>query len=618
MNIITMNERDFYCVLNCYGLDSNFINQLKLVPYNKLNILGLTRLNPFAFEEEYFKKDLKDVTIDPNANVDGISPNNFYMEATKPYFKMMTFYKLWQKGVEMYNDFSIEPLLQGYVYFHDATKAYVPYCVGASCLDIIIEGRPYGVPKSRPPKRSDSYTALCVEFLMDMSQEFAGAVALTDFLPGLAWFTSKEDVSDKHIENRIQSFVHVANNKFRVGGDSPFSNISVSSEIVLREVFDNYIFPDNRRVSDFMDEIMRIQKIFLKFMYKGRPDAGGLPYKFPVVTANFKKENLEDEAELNTEWFEFVAKMNHKGFININTSPRFAMCCRLNIDQFKFNSFGGGGLKLGSFRVININLPKLAKDCKENSTGLHGFKNSLLYYLEYAHKILSIEREILKEKIGQGFLKFFSLKWYDLDNMFFGTLSFHGLADAMHYLFDEDITEKTPQLTANWVIEKFLEEADKEKEYHINLEQAPSESATNTMVRMNNDTVDYYSNQFVPLDLPVKLEERIRIEGIFSDKITGGSMCFINLDKEMDELQSLKLHQYVYQNSMINQWCPNYGWSVCSACSNSMIGETDHCPKCDSNNINHYERVVGYLVNRDVVNSGREKEMLNRIRHPHI
>lgn len=610
---ITMNEQDFYCVLNCYGLNSGFVKELEKVPFDKLKILGLNRINPFAFEKEYFKKELKDISVDPNANVDHISPNNFYMEATKPFFKLMTFHKLWEVGKEMFEDFTLEPLLRGDVYFHDSTKSYVPYCVGASCLDIMLEGRPYGEPKSRPPKRSDSYTALCVEFLMDLSQEFAGAVALTDFLPGLAWYTSKEDVTDKFIENRIQSFVHVANNKFRVGGDSPFSNISVSSERVLEEMFGNYIFPDGRKITDFMDEVFRIQSIFLDFMYKGRPEVDGLPYKFPIVTANFKKENLEDEEELNTGWFRHVARMNHKGFININTSPRFAMCCRLNIDQYKFNSFGSGGLKIGSFRVINVNLPGLAKESQPH--GFNHFKLSLEKTLKYAHQLLSIERKILQEKIDQGFLKFFTMKWYDLDNMFFGTLSFNGLADSVEILFDKDISQPWGQNIAYFIIERFLKEAETELDYHINLEQAPSESATNTMSKQNDDVIEYYTNQFVPLDFPIKLEDRIRIEGMFSDKMTGGSMCFINLDKEMDEEQSLKLHQYIYKNSMINQWCLNYGWAVCSDCFSSQIGEPEECDECGSNELLHYERVVGYLVNRDVVNKGREKEMLNRIRH---
>jgi hypothetical protein len=227
-----MQEKDFFCLLRCYNLDPNFIADLKTVPYENLRILGLTKINPFEFENKYFNRKIKNVTIDPNANVDLKSPNNFYMEATKPIFKLMTFHKIFQVGKKLDNRFTLWPLLAGYLYFHDSTKGYVPYCVGASCLDIIQNGRPYGEPISVPPKRADSYVAMCSELLMDMSQEFAGAVAFTDFLVGLAWFTSKEDsLDDKYIENRIQSFVHIANNKFRVGGDS----ISGSEEFLIRK-----------------------------------------------------------------------------------------------------------------------------------------------------------------------------------------------------------------------------------------------------------------------------------------------------------------------------------------------------------------------------------------------
>ena len=609
-----MLESDFICVLNCFGLEREFIDEFKKVPYENLQILGLTKLNPFEFEKNYFKNHIRDVSIDPNANVSEISPNNFYMEATKPYFKLMTFHKLWQIGTEMYGSFSLQPLLDGYIYFHDATKGYVPYCVGASCLDIIQHGRPYGEPVSLRPKRSDSYVALCTEFLMDMSQEFAGAVAFTDFLVGLAWYTSLEGLTDKYVENRIQSFVHVANNKFRVGGDSPFSNISVNSEIVLHEMFDNYIFPDGRRVGDFIGEIMRVQAIFLDFMYRGRPEVNGLPYKFPIVTANFKKENLEDKSEIDNMWFDYVARLNHKGCFNINMSPRFAMCCRLNLEMFKLNTFAGGGIKLGSFRVVNLNLPKMALEACGSELLFRGMiRKNLLY----AHMLLCVERKILMEKIEQGFLKFFNLGWYNLDSMFFGTLSFHGLPDAISYLIDKDVTDPKALRLMDDVIDLFLDQAKTETEFYINVEQAPSESATNTMARINRDVAEFYSNQFVPLEFPVTMKKRLEIESKFNDKLTGGSMCFINLDSIMDEQQSLALHKYVYENTMVNQWAPNYGWSVCDK-GHSNIGEHDECKECGSHNMDHYERVVGYFVNRKNVNKAREIEMLNRVRHASV
>ena len=287
------------------------------------------------------------------------------------------------------------------------------------------------------------------------------------------------------------------------------------------------------------------------------------------------------------------------------------MCCRLNIDHFKFNSFGGGGLKLGSFRVITLNLPKMALVSYHKK---RNFLSHITIFLDYAKKLLKIERIILKEKIAQGFLKFFKMGWYDLDRMFFGTLSFHGLPDSVEHLWGTSIDETVSQDLVNNIIDLFLESASEEKDFNINVEQAPAESATATMASFNNDGREFYSNQFVPLEFPISADKRIEIEGMFSDRLTGGSMCFINLDSAMDEEQSLQLHEYIYRNSMINQWCPNYGWSLCEDCKELMVGEHEEC-KCGSFNIKYFERVVGYLVDRDVVNAGREVEMLNRVRY---
>ena len=60
-----MNENDFFCMLRCFNVGEDFINQLKAVPYRNLRILGLTKLNVFEFEKDYFKDELRDVSIDP-------------------------------------------------------------------------------------------------------------------------------------------------------------------------------------------------------------------------------------------------------------------------------------------------------------------------------------------------------------------------------------------------------------------------------------------------------------------------------------------------------------------------------------------------------------------------
>jgi len=298
---------------------------------NARQILGLDRTDPLEIAENYFKNPTVGLTsIDPNANVGQISPNSFMAEMAKPGLKLNFYKRLFEAGKKVYGErFSLRYIFNGDIYLHDATKLQ-PYCVGVSALDVLTEGRPYSTPIALPAKRLVSYMGQLTEYIMDCSQEWAGAVAVTDLIPCMAWFIEKgkgrqtiEDIqySDKEIENVFQSFVHVLNNKFRVGGDSPFTNISVNSKDVYDDIFNHYTFPDGKLVEDMWKTIDRIQRIIVNFMEKGQ--SNGLPYRFPILTANFKSNGREQ----NTEWFKWIAEKNAKGFMNVNFAERFAMCC---------------------------------------------------------------------------------------------------------------------------------------------------------------------------------------------------------------------------------------------------------------------------------------------------
>ena len=59
----------------------------------------------------------------------------------------------------------------------------------------------------RDPKRADSFLAQCAEITMDLSQEFAGAIAPSDILVNYAWYAQKEELTDFDIRNDFQKFV---------------------------------------------------------------------------------------------------------------------------------------------------------------------------------------------------------------------------------------------------------------------------------------------------------------------------------------------------------------------------------------------------------------------------
>jgi ribonucleoside-triphosphate reductase len=175
-----------------------------------------------VMSRNYFTKRLADVSIDQNANAnEEMSANNYQAEVTKGILKLEGYYLIWhyaQKrfGTEYANEL-IRAIWNGDFYFHDASGhgIQVPYCFAFSTTNIMLEGRPYGQLHSLPPKRADSFMAQVIETTMDLSQEFAGAVAPSDLIVNYCYYAKREQLSDKAILNDFQKFVHVMNNKFR-------------------------------------------------------------------------------------------------------------------------------------------------------------------------------------------------------------------------------------------------------------------------------------------------------------------------------------------------------------------------------------------------------------------
>ena len=147
-----MKAKQFFKLLNWFDVDKGFIRELKSVPYENLEILGLTKIDPFKFTKRYFNSKLSEVTIDPNANVDRKAPSNYFHELAKSASKLVGLEDLYRKGCQLYDDFSLLPILDGSLYFHDATHIFKPYCLGASCLDLVLHGMPFKRPASFPPK----------------------------------------------------------------------------------------------------------------------------------------------------------------------------------------------------------------------------------------------------------------------------------------------------------------------------------------------------------------------------------------------------------------------------------------------------------------------------------
>jgi ribonucleoside-triphosphate reductase len=593
----------------------------------KVDGIGPEQIDVGLMSKAYFKQNLPDITVDANANAnEGISANNYISEATKGILKLDGYYLIWHYarkrfGEERANDL-LRSIWSGDIYFHDASSHMVniPYCWAYSTTTIMIEGRPYGQLQSLPPKRADSFIAQIVEVTMDLSQEFAGAITPADMLVNYAWYAKNENLPDYRILNDLQKFVHVVNNKFRMGGQSPFVNLSLFDRENLNKVFKDHVYPDGTGID--VEYIMRIQKLFGEWFAKGDP-VTGLPYRFPVCTINISKDSegiIKDQ-----DFLDWVAKTNiEKGCFNIyvNDGHKVASCCRLVNDfermQFRTDSFGNGGMNIGSHRVITVNLPRVALLAGGSRIK---FYDVLEKTLDNIADLLQVHREdILDRRVKRGFLKFFEpLKWFNLEQLF-STIGVVGIYEMAYFMGLDIRTDEGSKFVAEVLL--FIEDRAKEYstkyQHSFNVEEIPAESTAVKLAQKDSlmglqSEFSLYSNQYIPLISEATLPERVKLTGKFMDILSGGGILHLNIKEQIKDPEVMKkLINYAVQNK-VSHFAINYGFGTCVNGHTSVVGTGKTCPICGGEVREWLTRVIGYFTKVTSWHSvRREYEFPNR------
>lgn len=604
MRIQTTFESDFEDLYNFYG-SSDKGKRL-------LDVEGISRdsLDIGVMNKNYFTNKISDISLDANSNSnEEISHNNYLCEITKGLSKLNSYYLLYHYakrrfGIERANKL-IKSIFNSSVYFHDATSVQIPYCMAYSTSFIMNEGRQYGQLYSKPPKRASSFIAQVIETTMDMSQTWCGAIAISDLIVNLCYYTKIDKMDDYQIINLLQGFVHVMSNKFRVGGQSPFTNLSIFDRENLKKLFGEYRYPDGSEVD--IEYVMHIQKIFCEWFARGDPTSN-MPYRFPIVTANIyinEKREIVDK-----DFLEFISKVNcATGCFNIyvNSGNKISSCCRLINDgsrmEARGDSFGNGGLNLGSHRVVTINLPRVALKANKNLTK---FYDDLKKQLDICKDLLIVHREeILELRKAQGFLKFFSpLKWFTMSRLF-STIGIIGVYECCYFMgldirSDEGINFVTNMLK---FIENYAIEASKETGHSFNVEEIPGESVAWKLVEKDKilfgeDKIPFklYSNQYIPLIEDASLPERIELTGHFQDLISGGGILHLNVQEKITNSDTMrKLIEYAVSKN-VSHFAINYSFGKCENDHVTVCGNSDTCAICGGKILTHMTRIVGYMT----------------------
>jgi len=556
------------------------------------------RMELYNYYKQYINGNGVDDNTDSNSNSVNKSFNNFRSQISNDPLRELTETLMKKKAEENGYEKESEEFWQkekeGIFYFHDKTQGLIPYCFAMDSSFLMAEGRPYGTLHSLPAKRSDSFIAQLIEVVMDMSQSHAGAIAVPDLFVNYSRFTINEKHKTyKEIENDFQKFIHVVNNQFRVGGQSPFTNLNIMDREMLKV---NYDINDET----FLDEIMKNQKIFVRFFAKGDPKTG-VPFRFPVCTILLSY--TEEQGFIDQEFFNWFSRKGNSGVFNIYITKdplRWSACCRLSLDMkdlmkhFHIDSFGNGSKSVGSHRVITLNLVKILNE------------NDSEQYLKDQMKLVAMElflhRKLLQEHIDKGFLHFFKpLGWENLERNFFSTIGFVGLFEAC-----KGNIERMYEIIQ--IMKNYIFELSDEFSMPINLEQVPAEGCAITLAK--GTEYEILSNQYLPLWYDYNVVDRLKIAGRFDKEVTGGAITHINVDKKMTDMQFRKVLVFAAEQG-VNHFAINYVYSLCEE-GHFSNGKFEKCGICGKPIIDYVTRIIGYFTPVSSWSEGRREEFKKR------
>lgn len=568
-------------------------------------------LNKFA--KNFFNNTTTaaDVSVDANANVMGKSVIDFNFEFSKPLQRYNSYFLLWKElkrlyGLQVANEL-IEKQLSGEYYINDFTDVGRPYCFNFSTYDIVTNGLGMSNRMTiKPPKSLASFIRQVEQFTVYAANSTLGATGLADFLICCGGYADSifKNGSDGHlqvddpktyIKELLTSFIYTINWEFR-GNQSPFTNVSVYDREFLASLCPDY------NVDPFMADM--VQKIFLEAF---RDELKRTALTFPVLTACFMLDG--NNKILDYEFKRFIAEENKDyGHINMyyGDTATLSSCCRLRSerDNEYFNSFGAGSTKIGSLGVVTVNLPRLAVLSDD-------FFGSVARSVRNVARINNAKRHIIRKRIELGAMPLYSLGHMDLSKQY-STYGVTGLNEALEILGVDILSSEGKEFVLELldVINGQNDLMQKQYKAPHNCEQVPAESSSVKLSTKDKhlgikelDGYEFYSNQFIPLTTTANVLDRIKLQGAFDKKFSGGAICHINVGEKIDDVeQIMELMDYAAECGVV-YWAINYALHRCDLGHCWVDGST--CPICGGEITDTITRVVGFFTSVKNWNSTR-------------
>ena len=392
-------------------------------------------------------------------------------------------------------------------------------------------------------------------------------------------------------------------------------NFSYFDKSFFYGMFGSFYFPDGTQPK--WESLNWLQKDFMMWFNQERLRC---MLTFPVesVALVYKDGEFEDP-----DMAKFVAEeysRGHSFFTYISdTVDSLSSCCRLkNMVQTKEFSFTNGnmGIQTGSKSVITLNLSRIVqywyKDLGfKESFSLEKHKNSLVKYLSNilsrVYKYHIAYNELLWDMYNSGLLPVYKEGFISLDNQYL-TLGINGLNQSAEFLgmqcTNNEQYKEYCKLIFN-TLKQHNSEANGKFNGHkltYNSELVPSESLAIKNYNWDkedglwvpNDTNLYASYIFKPNDSSVSVLDRFIMHGntFANSELDGGVANHCNLSEHLSAKQYSKLLKFAAETG-----CSYFTFNIpnceCDDCGFIAKQPFTKCPKCNSDKITLYDRVIG-------------------------
>lgn len=628
-------------------LDSDFskkFDQLK-EKYGEefLNINGFSKgnLNLSGFIDNFIVADtVADVSVDGNANVGNKDMRTLMNEMPKAHRKLLAYNKIFYEIKKKYGLETAEEWLElewnKALYMHDAdTSTYVHYCFAYDLKDLAEKGLYFlNNFNSEPPQHLSTFVDFVKEFISFTSNRSSGACGLPNLIPYMYYFWDKDcrtgyatKSPEYYAKQQIQRFIYAVNQPYvRDGMQSAFTNVSIFDGPYLEALFGGSEFPDGELMVDKLDEIKEFQKIFMEEVAKIRSHN---MFTFPVLSISLLRKNGKFQDEDFARWgVKHNMTWNDSNLFIDDSVTSLSNCCRLKSDIKDlgyFNSIGGTALKVGSVKVSAINLARIALETKTEEEYL----NRLKHITEIDCKVLDIVRHIIERNVEKGLLPNFTYGLVDFEHLY-NTLGVIGIFETIktfgyikldefgntYYTKEADLFGEKIFKVMHDVKNEFM----KDKDYKINLEAIPGETAAVKMQKA--DAILYpekvvkdlplYGNQFIPLGIKTTLQERVRIASLFDSYCNGGSIAHINIEAPFDSFEKAWAMTEYIADTGLTYFAFN---TKIQACKNNHAFFGTKCPVCGGDVATEYTRIVGFYTPIRTYSKERKEEFAMREWH---